>query len=74
MLLKCDYLNNIRGFMNIFSKIDLQDVICLLGLCFLGTGLWWLEPWISFVVVGSILILLSVVPDIMIAKQHKKGR
>jgi hypothetical protein len=59
--------------MTLIKLIDPRDVVCLIGLTFLGVGLWWFEPWISFVVVGSILVLLSVLPDILTLKS-KKGR
>jgi hypothetical protein len=58
--------------LGLIEKIDPRDVMCLVGLAFLGTGLWWLEPWISFVAVGSILVALSILPDILVLKAKKR--
>jgi len=38
------------------KKIDIRDVLFLGGLSVLGYGLYIREPWISFVVCGSILM------------------
>ena len=54
------------------KKIDPRDVICLIGLCLLGTGLWWLEPWISLVTTGTILVILSIIPDIVVLKRKRR--
>jgi hypothetical protein len=48
----------------LFSAIDRADVFTTLGLCLLGTGLWWHSPWVSLTVVGSILTALGILGSI----------
>ena len=57
--------------LNIVKHIARDDVVCLLGLVFIGIGLWWLQPWISLTVVGSLLFCLSVFPGIALMLRRK---
>ena len=36
------------------------DAIGLAGLAMMGTGLWWVQPWISLVVVGALMVGLAI--------------
>ena len=38
----------------------ISDAIGLAGLALLGTGLWWLQPWISLAVVGALLVGMAI--------------
>jgi len=39
---------------------NVADILVFLGLIFVGIGLWLVEPWLSFVVVGGLLIVGGV--------------
>ena len=56
----------------LIKKIDVRDVICLVGLSLLGTGLWWVKPWLSLVIIGSILIVFSIIPDVAALRQKRR--
>jgi hypothetical protein len=43
----------------IARKIDIRDILFILGLALSGYGFWLLKPWIGFVVTGFILIMAS---------------
>jgi len=58
--------------MDLIKKIDPRDIVCIIGLSLLGTGLWWLEPWISLVTTGTILVVLSIIPDIVVLKRKRR--
>ena len=47
------------------TQIEAADVFFVLGIGFLGVGLWWLKPWVSFSTVGAILIIYSLLPTLM---------
>ena len=36
------------------------DAIGLAGLAMMGTGLWWVQPWISLVAVGALLVGMAI--------------
>ena len=43
-----------------WGGIEYRDVVVLVGLIFLGSGLWLFHPWISLTVIGVIIILLGI--------------
>lgn len=47
------------------TQIEAADVFFVLGIVFLGVGLWWFKPWVSFSIVGVILISYSLLPTFM---------
>ena len=40
---------------------DFADLLIIVGLSSLGTGLWWFRPWVSLAAVGAILLVLGIV-------------
>ena len=63
-MLRCHNFGIERGLF-IFMKsnifIDLfADFLCVVGVGLLGYGLYLYEPWISFTVVGAILLLIGL--------------
>lgn len=58
----------------ILQHIELTDAICLVGLLFLGIGLWWYEPWVSFTAVGSLLIAISIAPSVLSWMARRRDR
>jgi hypothetical protein len=55
------------AFKKILKDISLPDIMVFGGLIFLGIGLWWFKPWVSFVTVGALLfgvgLLASFKPE-----------
>ena len=43
-----------------FKKISAGDVVFVGGLLLMGYGLWLLRPWISFTVVGVLLMWTAI--------------
>ena len=46
--------------MNFFKDLDLRDVFFVMGLGLLGYGVYRIDPSISFILVGAILFIISV--------------
>lgn len=44
--------------------LALADFLIFLGLGSLGTGLWWLRPWISLTVLGALLLILGLLGSV----------
>lgn len=42
-----------------FFKTRLADFVFLIGLIILGYGLWIVQPWLSYSIIGSILLVLG---------------
>lgn len=43
------------------KKIDVRDLIFLLGLSLMGYGLFLFVPWVSFATCGAVLMLAAVI-------------
>lgn len=50
------------------KNIDLKDVLALIGLSMLFSGLYMVSPWISLSVTGSVLLMIAFLPDILKAR------
>lgn len=60
------------GFVAVkLREVDAYDLIGLVGLAFVGVGLWWLAPWISFTVIGVFLLVIAFMGA---ARPGRKGR
>lgn len=51
------------------GNVDRVDILYYSGLTFMGIGLWWFRPWVSFVTVGALLFLTSFVPFFIRARR-----
>jgi len=38
-----------------WQKIDMADIVMVIGLGLMATGLWWFEPKIALIIIGTIL-------------------
>lgn len=62
-------MKNIKAYL---PRIDFQDVCFLAGIGSLGTGLWWIDPSTSLIVVGSVLLIFSVLPAVLSIKKDSQ--
>ena len=53
-------LNKLRKVLNGARDIALADVLFVIGLLSLGYGLYLLRIWLSFAVVGTLLLLVAL--------------
>ena len=53
-------LNTLRKVLNGARDIALADVLFVIGLLSLGYGLYLLRIWLSFAVVGTLLLLVAL--------------
>lgn len=62
--------NFLRKLINIFDD-NLFDFVLLTGICGLFYGLYMRNPWIAYVVVGSLLIILAIA-GMMFSRESNK--
>jgi hypothetical protein len=46
--------------LNGWTGIEYSDVVVLVGLGFIGVGLWMFAPWVSLTTLGTLILLLSI--------------
>lgn len=49
-----------KGGLSLFKEIDFFDCLCLIGVVLVGAGLWFYDPRIATIVVGSILLFAGI--------------
>ncbi|MDN3021549.1 hypothetical protein [Streptomyces sp. S.PB5] len=48
--------------------MDRWDVLALLGIVFLGAGLWLIAPWLGLTVVGGALVVIGLGGSVLAEK------
>lgn len=57
---------------NKFPVSLIHDILAIAGMCMLGYGLWLVEPFLMFVVIGTLLLLFAIAGGYMNTRAKRK--